>query len=157
MIINALNGNMLPVYGDGKQIRDWIYVEDHCEAIVLVIEKGAPGATYVIGGNNQPTNLEIVETICRLMDGYLPDRVQKPCRSLIQFVEDRPGHDRRYAMNIEKIHRELGWQPSETLDTGMKKTIEWYLKNPKWIRDVLGRSEYQDWIGKNYNHRGNYS
>jgi dTDP-glucose 4,6-dehydratase len=149
MILNALTGKSLPVYGDGRQIRDWLFVDDHCEAIWLVVKRGAPGETYNIGGNNQPTNLSIVETICDLLDEINPGE-HTPRRNLITFVADRPGHDRRYAMNIEKIGKTLEWQPKHTLQDGLRKTIEWYLSNLNWVEAIHARSEYQNWISKNY-------
>ncbi len=154
MILNALMGKPLPVYGDGKQIRDWLYVEDHCEAIWLVVEQGKPGETYNIGGNNQPINLEVIGTICDILDEWLPASSNVPHDQLIQYVTDRPGHDRRYAMNISKIERELGWKPRESLTTGMQKTVRWYLDHPEWVTAVSDQSDYQSWIDKNYIERG---
>ncbi|MBN2500359.1 MAG: dTDP-glucose 4,6-dehydratase [Anaerolineales bacterium] len=154
MILNALTGKPLPVYGDGKQIRDWLYVEDHCEAIWLVVEQGKPGETYNIGGNNQPVNLEVIGTICDILDEWLPASPNVPHDQLIQYVTDRPGHDRRYAMNIKKIEQELGWKPRESLSTGMQKTVRWYLDHPDWVTAVSDQSDYQSWIDKNYVERG---
>ena len=154
MILNALMGKPLPVYGDGKQIRDWLFVEDHCEAIRLVAEQGKPGETYNIGGNNQPVNTEVIGTICEILDEWLPDSPHVPHDKLIEFVTDRPGHDRRYAMNVTKIERELGWEPRESLSTGMQKTVRWYLENPEWVAAVSGQQDYQSWIDKNYVERG---
>lgn len=153
MILNALAGKPLPVYGDGQQIRDWLYVEDHCAAIWQVIRRGRLGETYNVGGDNQPTNLTIVETICAILDELAPRADGAPYRSLIQFVADRPGHDRRYAMDIRKIERELGWRPSESLETGLLKTVRWYLDNPQWIASVHSQSDYSGWLEKNYANR----
>ena len=154
MILNALEGKPLPVYGDGQQIRDWLYVEDHCEAIRLVLQQGRVGETYNIGGNNQPTNLEIVQQICALLDVLVPDSPHKPHSSLIMFVTDRPGHDRRYAINLTKINAELGWAPRESLATGLRRTIEWYLRHPDWIATIRKQNQYQQWLDKNYQQRG---
>jgi dTDP-glucose 4,6-dehydratase len=154
MILNALQGKPLPIYGDGQQIRDWLYVQDHCEAIWRVIHSGEVGQTYNVGGNNQPPNLEIVHTICKTLDEYVPDSPHKPHESLIKFVADRPGHDRRYAMDITKIGSELGWEPREWLESGLKKTIEWYLTNEAWVAAIQKQSEYQQWMDKNYQKRG---
>jgi dTDP-glucose 4,6-dehydratase len=154
MIFNALDGKPLPIYGDGLQIRDWLYVEDHCEAIWQVIKRGPEGETYNIGGGNQPTNLALVQSLCRVLDELVPDSPYKPHAELIQFVEDRPGHDRRYAMDITKIGRELGWEPRQWLESGLKKTIGWYLQNPEWGQAVHQQADYQDWLEKNYSRRG---
>ncbi|GJL77328.1 MAG: dTDP-glucose 4,6-dehydratase [Nitrospinaceae bacterium] len=137
MIHNALTGKPLPVYGDGKQIRDWLYVEDHCQAILAVLEKGRLGEVYNIGGNNEKANLEMVHTLCGLLDELVPNAAHKPHKSLIQFVDDRPGHDRRYAIDSGKIQRELGWNPKETFDSGLRKTIQWYLDNQTWVERVM--------------------
>jgi dTDP-glucose 4,6-dehydratase len=149
IITNALSGKPLPIYGDGLQVRDWLFVNDHCKAIVEVLEKGAPGQTYNIGGNNQRSNLEVVRTICALLDELVPDSAYKPHNQLITYVTDRPGHDRRYAIDASKIGKELGWKPEESFETGMRKTIEWYLANGQWIENVTG-VEYQQWVTKNY-------
>lgn len=154
IILNALSGEPLPVYGDGQQIRDWLYVEDHCEAIDLILSKGNPDETYNIGGVNQPANITIVETICSLLDDLVPDSRYKPHRSLIKYVVDRPGHDRRYAMDITKINRDLGWAPRHSLENGLRKTVKWYLSNLGSVRNLTGQSGYQDWMQKNYNQRG---
>jgi dTDP-glucose 4,6-dehydratase len=151
MIVNALTGKPLPVYGDGKQIRDWLYVTDHCSAIRAVLGKGRLGETYNIGGWNEKTNIEIVNTVCQLLDELRPDSVGSYAR-LITFVNDRPGHDRRYAINAEKIERELGWRPAETFDTGIRKTVEWYLENQLWVSRVQSGA-YRDWVAKNYDTR----
>jgi dTDP-glucose 4,6-dehydratase len=148
MILNALDGKPLPVYGDGKNVRDWLYVEDHCGAIATVLRKGQPGETYNIGGWNEKPNIEIVETICDLLDEMAP-RLAKPRRELITYVKDRPGHDRRYAMDARKIERELGWKPKETFDSGIRKTVRWYLENEEWVRGVTSGS-YRDWIALHY-------
>ena len=153
MIMNALEGKPLPVYGDGRQIRDWLYVEDHCEAIWQVLQKGQTGESYNVGGNNQPTNLEIVDAICAILDELKPESPHHPHAALKQFVTDRPGHDRRYAMNIDKISAELGWQPKYNLQDGLLKTIRWYLEHEDWIKAVRKQKEYQSWLDKNYTQR----
>jgi len=150
IIINALHGKPLPMYGDGKQIRDWLYVEDHAEAIYSVLTKGSSGKTYNIGGNNQPTNLEIVETICKILDEMLPQSEYRPHKNLIQFVKDRPGHDRRYAMDISLIKNELGWQPSYSLSSGLRKTVNWYLSHLDWLDKIKTQKSYQSWVTENY-------
>ncbi len=154
IILNALEGKRLPVYGDGKQVRDWLYVEDHCEAILAVLERGKVGETYNIGGNNQPYNIEIVDAICAILDELLPDSPYHPFENLITYVTDRPGHDRRYAMNIEKIERELGWKPKESLQTGLEKTVRWYLDHPEWVQAIRQTGDYKGWIDQNYVQRG---
>ena len=133
MILNARDGKPLPVYGDGKNVRDWLYVEDHCAAIRTVLQGGRAGETYTIGGWNEKPNLEIVETVCDLVDEMLP-RPGSKRRDLIAFVKDRPGHDRRYAIDARKIERELGWKPKETLESGLRRTVRWYLENEQWVR-----------------------
>jgi len=153
IITNCLEGKPIPVYGDGKQIRDWLYVLDHCKAIHKILLQERFGETYNIGGNNQPTNLEIIHTICEILDERLPDSPFYPHKDLITFVKDRPGHDRRYAMDISKAATELGWQPTESLHTGLRKTIDWYLANPEWVEQVREESGYSDWIEKNYTKR----
>ncbi len=137
MIHNALGGKPLPVYGDGKQVRDWLYVIDHCRAIRTVLEKGRVGDVYNIGGHNERTNLEVVHTLCELLDEMLPDSPHVPHKKLITFVNDRPGHDRRYAIDAGKIQRELGWVPEETFETGLRKTVRWYLDHPTWVDRVM--------------------
>ena len=154
IITNALNGKALPIYGDGMQIRDWLYVEDHCEAIWTIINKGEPGESYNIGGENQPPNIEIVKTICDIIDQSGASLPVIPCRDLITYVKDRPGHDRRYAMNIDKIKRELGWQPRHDLKSGLKKTVAWYMDNGDWLAAIQTKQDYQDWVDKNYQKRG---
>lgn len=153
MILNALEGKHLPVYGDGQQIRDWLHVWDHCEAIHLVLTEGKDGETYNIGGDNQPANLTIVETICEVLDERMPAEEISSYRDLIQFVEDRPGHDRRYAMDSSKIKRELGWRPQHTVTEGLFATIEWYLSNPDWVAAIRKQREYQGWLKQNYDER----
>lgn len=150
MIINAVNGKPLPVYGDGLNIRDWLYVQDHCEAIQTVLAKGRPGETYNIGGRSEKTNLEIVNTICSVLGQEQPGR---DYRSLITFVADRPGHDRRYAIDSTKIEAELGWRPRESFETGIRKTVRWYLDHMDWVANVTSGA-YQQWIAVNYAARG---
>jgi dTDP-glucose 4,6-dehydratase len=153
MILNALEGKPLPIYGDGKQIRDWLYVEDHCEAIWQVLQHGKTGECYNIGGNNQPTNLEIVDAICSLLDELQPKSPYQPHAGLKKSVTDRPGHDRRYAMDIRKIRHELGWQPKYTLKEGLLKTVHWYLDHGDWIQAIRQQKEYKSWLDKNYTGR----
>ena len=147
-ILNAQAGKPLPVYGDGQQIRDWLYVEDHCEAIHRILRDGKPGETYNIGGGNQPANLSIVETICDLLDELKPAGVSH--RELIQFVTDRPGHDRRYAMDIRKVRGELGWEPRHSLTDGLRVTVEWFLSHPEWTHAIREQKDYQRWMEKQY-------
>jgi dTDP-glucose 4,6-dehydratase len=153
MINNALAGKPLPVYGDGKQVRDWLYVIDHCRAIETVLEKGKVGETYNIGGGNQQANIDVVHMLCDLLDELVPESPHKPHRQLIRFVEDRPGHDRRYAIDARKLERELGWRAQETFGTGLRKTVEWYLRNRKWMEEVTSGA-YQSWVRANYGQRG---
>lgn len=148
-ILHALQGKPIPVYGDGKNVRDWLYVEDHCEAIQTVIEKGKVGETYNIGGNNEKQNLGIVRTICTILDQLRPKDPTVPHEKLLTYVQDRPGHDRRYAIDARKLQTELGWRPKETFETGIRKTIEWYLNHEEWIRDVTSGS-YRQWMAKQY-------
>jgi dTDP-glucose 4,6-dehydratase len=150
MILNALDGRPLPIYGDGQQIRDWLFVEDHCRALKLVLKKGRIGETYNIGGDNQPSNLEIVETLCELLDDLEEGSPNKPHRDLIIFVKDRPGHDRRYAMDIHKIQHDLGWEPAMSLKDGLQTTVEWYLEQSDWVQAILKEKEYMAWIETNY-------
>ena len=149
MIVNALAGKALPVYGDGQQIRDWLYVKDHCSAIRRVLEKGKLGEVYNVGGWNEKANLDIVHTVCALLDELRPRTDRKSYREQITFVTDRPGHDRRYAIDARKIESELGWKPAETFETGIRKTVQWYLDNQGWVDHVLTGS-YRQWIEKNY-------
>jgi dTDP-glucose 4,6-dehydratase len=151
-ILNAIQGRHLPIYGDGKQIRDWLYVEDHCEAVYLVLKKGNLGETYNIGGGNQPYNIDIVRQICAILDELRPGSDSHA--SLIDFVPDRIGHDRRYAMDISKIKSELGWQPGHDLASGLHSTVEWYLAHPAWISAIAQQSGYTEWMKKNYSGRG---
>ncbi|MCG8433644.1 MAG: dTDP-glucose 4,6-dehydratase, partial [Gammaproteobacteria bacterium] len=132
ILLNALSGKPLPIYGDGENIRDWLYVEDHCAAIKLIIEKGRVGETYNVGGLCEKSNIELVTAICRLLDDMVPDSPHKPHENLITFVEDRPGHDRRYAIDVRKLQTELHWQPLESLESGLRKTLDWYLRNSEW-------------------------
>ena len=150
VILNALNGKSLPVYGDGQQIRDWLYVADHCSAIRRVLERGQIGETYNVGGWNEKANLDVVNTICAVLDSLKPRSDHQSYSQQITFVADRPGHDRRYAIDARKIERELGWKPQETFDTGIRKTVQWYLDNPVWIDGVVSGS-YRDWLKKHYN------
>jgi dTDP-glucose 4,6-dehydratase len=143
----------LPVYGDGQQIRDWLHVEDHCEAIYRVLTRGLPGSSYNVGGGNQVANLTIVEMICDILDELRPDSQFRPHRQLIQFVKDRPGHDRRYALNIQKIKQDLGWQPHHTMQQGLFDTVTWYLAHPDWVSAIHGNKEYQNWLEENYTRR----
>lgn len=154
MILNALEGKSLPVYGDGKQIRDWLHVQDHCEAIHRIVTAGREGETYNIGGNNQPTNLEIIEQICAILDESQPGSPYCPHFQLKTHVTDRPGHDRRYAMDITKIGRELGWQPRYNLGEGLQQTVDWYLHNSDWVAAIRQQQDYQGWLAKNYASRG---
>ncbi len=154
IILNALEGKALPIYGDGQQIRDWLYVEDHCEAIWKVVKGGKNGETYNIGGGNQPANLQVVRTICEILDQLQPDSPHTPHDQLIHYVTDRPGHDRRYAMDITKINQELGWQPKENLTSGLMKTVQWYLAHPEWIDAIRSGSNLSGWMEQNYAKRG---
>jgi len=149
MIANALAGKNLPVYGDGQQIRDWLYVTDHCAGIRRVLEAGKVGETYNIGGWNEMANLDIVHTLCALLDEASPRADGQSYREQIAFVTDRPGHDRRYAIDASKIGQELGWKPKETFETGIRKTIQWYLANPEWVEHVQSGA-YRDWLETNY-------
>ncbi|HEY3974680.1 MAG TPA: dTDP-glucose 4,6-dehydratase [Candidatus Sulfotelmatobacter sp.] len=147
MILNARDCKPLPVYGDGKNVRDWLYVEDHCEAIATVLRGGRPGETYNIGGCNEKPNIEIVQMICDLVDEMAPPARSR--RELITYVRDRPGHDRRYAMDARKIERELGWRPKATFEDGLRRTVRWYLENEAWVRDVTSGA-YRQWVGTHY-------
>lgn len=152
VIHNALAGKPLPIYGNGSNIRDWLYVGDHCSAIRRVLEAGMPGETYNIGGWNEKTNLEVVHTLCDMLDKKAP-KPQGSYHDQITFVQDRPGHDQRYAIDATKIERELGWKPAETFETGIQKTVDWYLANQEWVQHVTS-GEYKNWMSKNYADRG---
>ena len=149
MIVNALAGKPLPVYGDGMQVRDWLYVTDHCSAIRRALEAGVPGETYNVGGWNEKPNIEIVKTVCTLLDEMTPRADGAAYADQITYVADRLGHDRRYAVDATKIHRELGWKPAETFETGIRKTVRWYLDNQAWVQQVQS-GEYRQWIDKQY-------
>ena len=149
MIVNALAGKPLPVYGDGMQVRDWLYVKDHCSAIRRVLEAGQLGETYNVGGWNEKPNIDIVHTICRLLDQLRPRADGRSYAEQITHVTDRPGHDRRYAIDAHKIERELGWKPAETFDTGIAKTVQWYLDHPQWVANVQSGA-YREWVSKQY-------
>ena len=149
IIHNALQGKPLPIYGDGLNVRDWLYVDDHCAAIRTVLAGGKVGETYNIGGCNEKTNLEVVETICRILDQEVPRSDEKSYRDQITFVKDRPGHDRRYAIDAGKIQKELGWKPVETFETGIRKTVLWYLHNREWVGNVTSGA-YRQWTAKQY-------
>jgi len=149
VILNALNSKPLPIYGDGQQVRDWLYVGDHCSAIREVLANGRLGETYNIGGWNEKANLDVVKTICSILNELKPRMDGKSYAEQITFVKDRPGHDRRYAIDASKVERELGWRPAETFDTGIRKTVQWYLDNPAWIEGVVSGS-YRDWLSKQY-------
>jgi dTDP-glucose 4,6-dehydratase len=152
MILNALEGKPLPVYGDGRNVRDWLFVEDHCSAIRAVLDRGRAGETYNIGGNSEWKNLDVVTAICDLVDELRPDASLGPRRKLITFVTDRPGHDRRYAIDASKISRELGWRPVEEFESGLRKTVAWYLEHGAWVENVR-TGAYLDWIRQNYQKR----
>ena len=148
-ILNAMNGKAIPVYGDGQNVRDWLFVADHCDAIRTVLALGRVGETYNVGGRNEKPNLEIVHAICAILDELRPADPVVPHKKLITYVQDRPGHDRRYAMDTRKIERDLGWQPRETFESGIRKTVEWYLANDGWIREVTS-GHYREWIATQY-------
>ncbi len=152
VILNAINHKPLPIYGDGQQVRDWLYVGDHCSAIRSVLAKGRLGETYNIGGWNEKTNLDVVNTICRILDELKPRADGLSYAKQITFVKDRPGHDRRYAIDARKIERELGWCPAESFETGIQKTVQWYLDHPTWVEGVLSGS-YRDWLDKQYSQK----
>jgi dTDP-glucose 4,6-dehydratase len=147
VVHNAIKGLPLPVYGDGRNVRDWLYVGDHCDGIRTVLERGVPGQTYNLGGQQEMSNLDVVHQVCAILDELVPG--DKPYSNLITFVKDRPGHDRRYAMDITKIERELDWHPKETFVSGLRKTIQWYLENPEWVEHVTTGS-YREWIDRQY-------
>ena len=149
VILNALDAKPLPVYGNGQQIRDWLFVEDHARALYKVVTEGVVGETYNIGGHNEKQNIEVVKTICKILDELKPQANGQAYESLITFVKDRPGHDLRYAIDATKIQNELGWTPTETFDTGIRKTVEWYLNNSEWVNRVKS-GEYQSWLAKQY-------
>jgi dTDP-glucose 4,6-dehydratase len=152
MILNALSGKSLPVYGDGLNVRDWLYVGDHCIAIQAVLERGRPGETYNVGGRSEKLNIDVVRTICALLDDLHPDSPVTPHEKLVTYVKDRLGHDRRYAIDSSKIERELGWQPVETFESGIRKTVQWYLDHQDWVRSVTS-GEYRKWVELNYGER----
>ncbi|HEY0786429.1 MAG TPA: dTDP-glucose 4,6-dehydratase [Acidobacteriaceae bacterium] len=152
MIHHALQGKPLPVYGDGQQVRDWLFVLDHCRALLRVLEQGRIGETYNIGGGNQRTNLEVVTTVCALLDELVPSSTFKPHAQLIQYVTDRPGHDRRYAIDARKLESELGWRAAESFETGLRKTVQWYLQNAAWTEHVTSGA-YRQWVVENYSSR----
>jgi dTDP-glucose 4,6-dehydratase len=148
-ILNALNGKPLPIYGDGQQVRDWLYVKDHCSAIRRVLDKGRLGETYNVGGWNEKANLDVVKTLCGILDELKPKFDGTKYESQITYVKDRPGHDRRYAIDATKLERELGWKPQETFETGIRKTVEWYLANETWVSHVVS-GDYKNWVQKQY-------
>jgi dTDP-glucose 4,6-dehydratase len=152
MLSHALSGKPLPVYGDGQQIRDWLFVSDHCAAIRSVLAHGRVGETYNVGGGNQRSNLEVVNAICALLDELRPRSAFAPHSQLIRFVTDRPGHDRRYAIDARKLESELGWRATESFETGLRKTVEWYLENAAWVENVTSGA-YQNWMRQNYSER----
>ena len=152
MILNAQEGRPLPVYGDGLNVRDWLYVEDHCTAISAVLAHGRPGATYNIGGNSERTNVDVVTAICCLVDEMSPNPALGPRTNLITYVKDRPGHDRRYAIDASKLAGEIGWKPAQAFESGLRKTVRWYLDNPEWIENIR-TGAYKEWIRKNYTER----
>ncbi|RLC24247.1 MAG: dTDP-glucose 4,6-dehydratase [Deltaproteobacteria bacterium] len=149
VILNALEGLPLPVYGDGRNVRDWLYVEDHCRAIWSIMKRGERGGTYNIGGNQEMENIRIVELVCDILDQKRPREGRGPRKQLITFVRDRPGHDRRYAIDFSKLRRELGWRPGETLESGIRKTIDWYLAHPRWVGRVKSGA-YRSWVAEHY-------
>ncbi len=153
MITNAVAGKPLPVYGDGRQVRDWLYVGDHCSALRVVLAQGEIGETYNIGGRNEQANLDTIDLLCSLLDEMLPQSAHVPHRQLVKFVPDRPGHDRRYAINANKIEQKLGWRPEETFATGLRRTVAWYLAHQEWVEQVT-TGAYRQWIDQNYAHRG---
>jgi len=148
-IINAINNKSLPLYGDGTQIRDWLYVDDHCDAIKTALRDGVIGETYNIGGNTEKTNIQVVQLICKFLDNLKPRLDKISYEQQISFVKDRQGHDRRYAIDATKIQKELGWQPKETFESGMEKTIKWYLDHDEWIKNITS-GDYKRWIDKHY-------
>ena len=153
-VLNALNGKALPIYGDGQQIRDWLYVKDHCSAIRRVLEAGKLGETYNVGGWNEKANLDVVHTLCAILDELQPRADGQSYTTQITFVQDRPGHDRRYAIDARKLEKELGWKPQETFETGIRKTVQWYLENQEWVNHVTS-GEYRHWVQMQYNSQYN--
>ena len=149
VIHNALAGKPLPIYGDGQQVRDWLYVEDHCKAIMRVLQDGRLGETYNVGGWNEKPNIEVVSTLCALLDELQPRADGQSYATQMTFVKDRPGHDRRYAIDARKLERELGWRPEETFETGLRKTVQWFLSHGDWVEEVTS-GNYRTWIGQNY-------
>jgi dTDP-glucose 4,6-dehydratase len=149
MVLNALDGKSLPVYGDGKNVRDWLYVKDHCKAVWAIMKKGRRGETYNIGGNCEMYNIDVVNKLCDVLDAVKPDDAGGQRRDLITFVKDRPGHDLRYAMDFSKLENELGWKPDESFETGIEKTIKWYIDNKDWVKRVKS-GEYLKWIDQQY-------
>lgn len=147
MILNALNGKPLPVYGDGSNVRDWLYVLDHCSAILKVLTDGRPGEAYNVGGHNEKTNLQVVQSICDLLDEMRPRHFEGSYRDLITFVKDRPGHDWRYAIDASKLEAELGWRPQESFESGLRKTVSWYLAHPDWLEDIISGAYRTNWLG----------
>lgn len=152
LIMNALQGKALPIYGDGLNIRDWLYVKDHCRAIAAVLAQGKVGEVYNIGGKHEKTNLDIVHTVCAILDELVPDSPYRPHQQLITYVKDRPGHDKRYGIDARKIEQEIGWQPIETFESGIRQTVQWYLANPAWVENITS-GHYQQWLQKNYEAR----
>ncbi|MDX1430489.1 MAG: GDP-mannose 4,6-dehydratase, partial [Rhodothermales bacterium] len=153
-ILRAMRGEPIPIYGDGMQVRDWLYVDDHCAAVEAILADGRVGETYNVGGGNQPTNLSVAKTLCGILDELLGEPSAGPRQSLISFVEDRPGHDRRYAMDSSKIERALGWRASESLESGLRRTVSWYLDNPEWMSAATGSDDFSTWLATNYDRRG---
>ena len=156
-LLRAMEKKPLPVYGDGGQVRDWLHVVDHCRALLAVLQQGEIGQTYNIGGGNQPTNLEVVRTICAILDELRPDALDGPSERLITFVDDRPGHDRRYAIDTGKIQAQVGWTPKRSLQDGLRETVSWYLSHPAWVTAIRQRPTYQEWLNANYARRGSSS
>jgi dTDP-glucose 4,6-dehydratase len=153
MVLNGMEGKPLPLYGDGQQVRDWLYVQDHAEAVWLVLRKGTPGQTYNVGGAGEYPNEEVVRRVCALLDEMAPDCLGRRRLSLVEYVADRPGHDRRYAMDAAKISRELGWHPRHLLDAGLRETVQWYLDHPAWVKAARDKPSYQAWLDQNYSER----
>lgn len=153
LILNALEEKPLPLYGDGGQVRDWLFVEDHCAALIAILDKGQPGQSYNIGGANQPTNLDITRKICAILNQNIQSPGQSPLERLITFVQDRPGHDRRYAMDCGKIRSEIGWEPTTGLEEGLAKTVAWYLNHPDWVENIRKRPAFNQWMAQHYNGR----